>query len=289
MDEENKYGIREIQEKLLEILIYFKDFCEANNLKFVLAGGTCLGAVRNQGIIPWDDDLDVFMLRDDYEKLGDLWQKHADTQRFSCVRSDDKMNIRHAATEIKDNNTTFINYHTEDLDINHGLMIDVIPLDDVAKSAFFRLLQFPYAMLFCCFNFQRLPEHKSRGIYLLTKIALSMVKSFGMRYKIWKHSENQMIRLGRKSSGYVASFIEGPTIMRQRFPKDWFEKPSYLTFENQVMPVPRDYNQWLQVSYGDYMTPPPESERTLRHHIKFYDMQNSYKKYKGIYYCEKQE
>lgn len=287
MYSENKYGIKDIQEKLLEILIYFKDFCSKHNLNFVLAGGTCLGAVRNKGFIPWDDDLDVFMLREDYEKLGLLWEKYADTDRYSCVRSDDKINIHHAATEIKDNNTTFINYHTQDLDINHGLMIDVIPLDDVAKSKVLSCLQIPYAMMFSCFNFQRLPEHKGKLIYLITKIALSSIRSFDTRYKIWKYCENKMIKLGKNKSGFVASFIEGPTIMKQRFPKDWFYNPEHLDFEGQTMPVPREYDKWLRVSYGDYMTPPPEKERVLRHNIKFYDMNNSYKKYKGIYYCEK--
>lgn len=286
MDVDNKYEINEIQQKLLGILIYFQEFCVENNLKFVLAGGTCLGAVRHKGMIPWDDDLDVFMLREDYEKLTHLWESNADTSRYSCVRSDDRINIRHAATEIKDNNTTFIQYRTDDLDINQGIMIDVIPLDDVAKSAIARFMQFFYAMVFSCFNFQRLPEHKSKGVYYLTKVALSLVRSFDRRYRIWKFCETKMIKLGRNESGEVASFVEGPKIMKQRFPKVWFETPSYLEFEGYVMPVPQDYDHWLTVSYGDYMKPPPEEERVMRHNVKFYDMKNNYKKYKGIYYCE---
>ena len=57
---------RKIQEKMLEILVYFENFCTENGLKFTLCGGTCLGAVRHGGFIPWDDDVDVFMLREDY-------------------------------------------------------------------------------------------------------------------------------------------------------------------------------------------------------------------------------
>ena len=69
MEEKKEVTIQEIQSKLLEILLYFQKFCQENGLGFVLAGGTCLGAVRHKGFIPWDDDVDVFMLRDDYEKL----------------------------------------------------------------------------------------------------------------------------------------------------------------------------------------------------------------------------
>lgn len=287
MDTLNKYGIKEIQEKLLEILLYYKDFCEKHNLRFVLAGGTCLGAARDKGMIPWDDDVDVFMLRDDYEKLIPLWNKYADTQRYSCVRSDDKINIHHAVTEIKDNNTTFINKHSVNLDINQGMMIDVIPLDNVADRKNKQIRQRLNAMMFSCFNFQRLPEHKSKAIYYATKIALTLVSSPKMRYRLWKRAENRIIRLGEKGNGMVASFTESITIMKEWFPREWFENPSYLEFEGVIMPVPKDYDAWLTDSYGDYMTPPPEKDRILRHDVVFWDMKNSYKKYKGIYYCRK--
>ena len=89
MEEKKEVTIQEIQSKLLEILLYFQKFCQENGLGFVLAGGTCLGAVRHKGFIPWDDDVDVFMLRDDYEKLCRIWDEKADTEHYSCVRSND--------------------------------------------------------------------------------------------------------------------------------------------------------------------------------------------------------
>ena len=106
-----------------------------------------------------------------------------------------------------------------------------------------------------------------------------------MRYKIWKHAEKRLIKLGKKSNGEVASFTESLKIMLERFPREWFENPGYLQFEGHSMPVPADYDTWLRVSYGEYMTPPPKEERILRHDVVFWDMNNSYKKYKGVYYC----
>ena len=76
--------LRKWQMKLLEILVYFRDFCDSHNLRFYLAGGTSIGAVRHHGFIPWDDDIDVQMPRDDYEKLLKIWDKEADTSRFVC-------------------------------------------------------------------------------------------------------------------------------------------------------------------------------------------------------------
>lgn len=253
MEEKKEVTIQEIQSKLLEILLYFQKFCQENGLGFVLAGGTCLGAVRHKGFIPWDDDVDVFMLRDDYEKLCRIWDEKADTEHYSCVRSNDRFNIRHSATEIKDNNTTFINRHSVDLDIHQGLMIDVIPLDAVPKSKWKQLWQMVDSMMYCCFNFQRLPAHKGKVTYYAEKLALTLVPSFKARYKLWKGAEKRLSRYSLADAEYVSSFGEGATIMRQRFPIRWFRHPAYLEFEGHQMPVPEDYDKWLTISYGDYM------------------------------------
>lgn len=109
-----------IHQELMGQLHDIVRICNAHDIPYNLMCGTLLGAVRHKGFIPWDDDVDVFMLRDDYEKLCRIWDERADTEHYSCVRSNDRFNIRHSATEIKDNNTTFINRHSADLDIHQG-------------------------------------------------------------------------------------------------------------------------------------------------------------------------
>lgn len=285
MSNSNEVSVRAIQSKMLEILVYFRDFCEANGLKFVLCGGTCLGAIRHQGFIPWDDDVDVFMLREDYEKLQDLWEKNADTSRYACVRSNETINIHHTATEIKDNNTTFINRHSVDSDIHHGLMIDVIPIDGVPDSGWRKTLQMIDSMIYCCFNFQRLPEHKGKLTYFATKLALGVFRSPKSRYRIWKAAEKRLSRYGTQHCSQVASFGEGTSIMRMRFPTQWFRDVSYLNFEGHRMPVPGNVDEYLKISFGDYMQLPPEEDRVARHNSVFVDLDNSYTQYKGVYYC----
>ena len=283
--------VRQIQNKMLDILVYFKEFCDANGLKFTLCGGTCLGAVRHGGFIPWDDDIDVFMLREDYEKLQELWEKNADTSRYSCVRSNETINIHHSATEIKDNNTTFINRHSVDSDIHHGLMIDVIPIDGIPESGAKRFFQMVNSMIYCCFNFQRLPEHKGKMTYYATKIALDVFRSPKVRYWIWKGAERRIAKYGTETCGLVASFGEGTSIMRMRFPTEWFREPVLMDFEGHPMPVPSNVDEYLKISFGDYMQLPPEEDRVARHSAVFIDLDHSYKIYKGIHYCvnEKKE
>lgn len=276
---------RDIQRKMLDILVYFKEFCDKHDLKFVLCGGTCLGAVRHKGFIPWDDDIDVFMLREDYEKLQELWEADADTTRYSCVRSNEKVNIRHSAMEIKDNHTTFINKHSVDLDIHHGMMIDVIPLDGVPESRWRQIFQMLDSMMYCCFNFQRLPDHKGKLTYYATKVALGVFRSPKIRYMLWKGAENRLSQYGTKNCAKVASLGEGATIMRMHYPREWFENVSYEEFEGHEMPVPADVNGYLRITFGDYMQLPPVEEQVARHNAVFIDLDNCYKKYKGIYYC----
>lgn len=285
MDNAAEVSVRDIQNKMLEILVYFHQFCEQNGLTYTLCGGTALGAVRHKGFIPWDDDVDVFMLREDYEKLQELWQKNADTSRYSCVRSNETINIHHSATEIKDNNTTFINAHSVDSDIHHGLMIDVIPIDGIPDSKWRRYMQMFDSMVYCCFNFQRLPSHKSKAVYYATKLALEVIRSPKLRYKLWKGAERRLSRYGTENCREVASFGEGASIMRMRFPTEWFREPAYAEFEGHMLPMPGDMDKYLTISFGDYMQLPPEEDQVARHSALFVDLENSYTKYKGIHYC----
>ncbi|MCI7126847.1 MAG: LicD family protein, partial [Clostridium sp.] len=78
---------KKIQDKELEMLLYFQKICDEHHLTFYLCGGGLIGAIRHRGFIPWDDDLDVFMPRPDYEKLSAIWNEYADTQKYSYCRT----------------------------------------------------------------------------------------------------------------------------------------------------------------------------------------------------------
>ena len=102
------YELRKLQEKSLEILLVFKEFCEKHDLLFYFCGGCCIGTLRHQGFIPWDDDIDVFMPRDDYEKLGPLWEEEMAETKYRFCRDSEDMFLRSLLSSISDEETTFI-------------------------------------------------------------------------------------------------------------------------------------------------------------------------------------
>ncbi|KEH99904.1 LicD family protein [Clostridium botulinum] len=281
--------LREVQHKSIEILLYFKKFCEKHDLIFYLCGGCCIGTIRHKGFIPWDDDIDVFMPRADYEKLAALWEKEADTERYSLSRSNEKINYRHTDTTIQDNHTTFINKHSMDLDINHGLMLDVIPLDGCPSSSFSRFFQIIYAMTYSLFNAQRLPDNQGKILRVLSKIILSIFRSSRLRYKIWSYCERQMTKYSIKESEYITELVTGYKYLKNKYPKKIFEKQVYKEFEGYKMPIPSGYDTYLTMAFGDYMKLPSKEERVPKHNTVYVNLNEGYKKFKNIHYCINQK
>ena len=282
----NENNIRNLQLKELEILIYFSEFCEANGLRFYLAGGTLLGAVRHKGFIPWDDDVDIHMPRPDYDKLPELWEARADTRKYTLGITTLEKNYRHHAYTIVDNETTYIEKRNVYDDIAQGVKIDVIPLDGAPEGKIRQKLQLLWAELFAIYNVQRLPEsQRSRIMRAGVRIALFLVKSPKLRYKIWTKAEREMKRFDFDSSPYIKELVASFRTMHCLYPRKSFTETKWLEFEGKLMPAHFYYEEYLRNVYYEYMDLPPIEQRKPKSDVVFIDLENGYKKYKGIYYC----
>ncbi len=278
--------INALQKKSFEILCYFKDFCQQHKLEFFLAGGSLIGAIRHQGFIPWDDDVDVFMLRSDYERLPKVWQQYADKNKYTYCRTNLKENYHNTGASIRDNETTFINRHSIKEDIHHGLQIDILPIDKLPESKISRWKQIFWASIYSLFNAQRLPDRQGKMIRLVSWLLLSFVKSPYIRYKIWTFSQKKMVAMATKESQYYVELTSGIRSMLRPLKKDWFRKVIWKKFNNEYMPVMNGYDAYLKSVWGDYMKMPPEKDRVAKHNTVFIDLDNSYIKYRGKYYLK---
>ena len=276
-----KEKVREMQLVGLKILRHFDAVCKENELTYFFCGGCCIGTIRNKGFVPWDDDVDVFMPRKDYEKLKKVWVNSED---YSIQYTTKDYITENQFLTICDNNTTFIKTYQKDLDINHGVVLDVIPLDGCPKGCK-RKMQKIWALLYSLFIIGKAPENHGKFVRYTAKIILGFVPDRRIRYKIWSYCERKMTQYPIEKCDYITELCTGPHYMKNEYPKEIFDHAVYKEFENELFPVPAGYDQYLRMAFGDYMELPPVEKRVCHHAYEYMDMKNSYRNYKGIYYC----
>lgn len=284
---QNGLTLREYQLKNLEIIKYFDKFCRNHGLTYYLCGGACIGALRHGGFIPWDCDVDVFMLRPDYERLEAIWNKYADTDHYSYDRTTETYNMHAQIAGIKDNYTTYIRSHNKDEDMNHGIVLDVCPLDALSDSWFGRQWQKINGMVFCLFNAQRLPNHQGGTVKKIAGVILKIVKSPRLRYRIWKNAEKRFSKYDTKKCKYFCEMTTGVGTVNIKFPREWFDKPVDIPFEDTVLMGPSEIEKYTELRYPNFMQYPPVEEQIPKMPTAFVDINTPYIKYKGIKYCMK--
>ena len=268
--------LRKLQLKELDTLVYFKEFCDKNNLLFYLCGGCCTGSLRTGGFIPWDDDIDILMPRDDYEKLYKLWDNDKN-ERFKLLRTDEKIFTGNIFTTIVDTETTCVKANQAHLDIPFGIMMDIFPIDGCPKGKFKRTMQKLNAMIYSLFLAQIVPENHGGIMALGSKFLLSIVKSPKAREKKWRNAERRMSKYKISDCEYITELCEGVHSMQPEYPKEWFASAVYREFEGLQMPIPVGYDPYLKKAFGDYMKLPPEDKQKPHHDMILVDTERSYK------------
>lgn len=279
----------ELQKKSIEMAKFFVEFCKKHNLTCYLCGGGCIGTIRHQGMIPWDDDLDFFMPRKDYEKMWRLWKKENKNSNYVLEKADKDHIDHNLFVTIRDKNTTLIKPYQKDLDITHGVALDILPLDGYPEGKMQRRLQCFWALLYSLFCAQLVPENHGKKVALAGKIALGMVPWKKARYHIWRFAEKQMTKYEIDQCKGITELCSGPGYMKNWYPKEAFERAVFCPFEEGEMPIPVGYDAYLKIAFGDYMQLPPEEKRVGHHDALFMDLKKPYTRYRQIYYCKEEK
>ncbi len=285
MIKDNTYGIAPLQEKMLNLLKVLVKMCEDNNLTYFACGGTCLGAVRHDGFIPWDDDLDVFMPRPDYEKLWNLCGGLDETGNYMLCRTTREKNYHHRVMQLVDLNTTFINERSVNEDIEHGVYIDIIPMDARAGTLLGKVEQVVDCILYSVYNIQILPEFNGgKAERLATALLLKLVSNPDKRFKIWSAAERRMTNYDWDTAEEAIELTTAVSNLRKARPKSWFRDVVKHRFEDTEINLPIEYEKYLRQGFGDYMKLPSAENRHPRHNTVFVDLEHSYTKYRGKHY-----
>lgn len=269
--------LKRLQQCELNMFKEFIEICEKHHLKYFLLGGTLLGAVRHKGFIPWDDDIDVGMPREDYEKFLTLAQRHLSEHYFlQTFVTDPDFPLNFA--KIRDNRTTFIENSVKNIKMNHGIYIDVFPLDyypdDKLRQAQFDLANRMLTMrILKVFS---LPIEVTGGRFkVMMRNIVSMI--LNIAYPTVRSAVEKRDKLIKRNgiSSLLANF-SGAWGKKEICPSEWFGEGSTHEFEGLQVKGPLRYHEYLERLYGDYMQPPPPEKRRGHHYADVIDCDAPY-------------
>lgn len=267
--QEYKSEINELQKIQLSMLKDFDAVCQRHRISYQLFSGTALGAVRHKGFIPWDDDIDVVMLREDYERFFDSASKELDSNKY-YVQREFSEHWPMFFSKLRLNGTTYIEkYHSHDARIHQGIYIDIFPCDNLSDNRLIQKLQYIASKIVI-----------AKSLYARGYETNSTVKKCFMQFcRILptKPFKRLCIRRNDSSSLKVHTFFGGgKKFERSIFLREWFEQSVKMRFEDSEFPVSAHYDEMLRVMYGDYMIMPTLEQRVCKRHAAIVDINKPY-------------
>ena len=262
--------LQHIKDVELLILKDFIEICDENDLDYYLFFGTEIGAVRHQGFIPWDDDIDVIMFRDDYEKFLKIMEKKK-SEKYTVfdIRYDEHYFFQFGRLSL--NGTYWAEYWDRQVPFKLGIHLDLFILDKVPNNKYKRLFYMRRCLILsklCSISSINIEEH-SNFVNTATNLAHSILNVIGLTPK---HFQKKLLKLYRKYENEDCKYYADLTMNEQPYFKIEDFKPAKLAkFEDICAKIPNNQEATLGQIFGDYMTLPPEEDRVwhVLHDIDF--------------------
>ncbi len=262
-----------VQKILLGYLLEIDRICKKHKIKYFLAGGTLLGAIRHHGFIPWDDDADVMMLREDYDHFLEVVQQELPDHIFLQLPTTEKGNYN-PFTKLRINDTMFSTEFTgRFMDMHNGIFFDVLSHDKTGNHRWSQKLHLMATMLLRSIVFNKWGNTdiaSGGGHPIICKIVDKAKYLVPMPFAVWAQNKALTFFQNRKSD-YLYDGM-GRNLKRGAFPAKWLEEAVYVDFEGYQFPVPKEYDKYLTYLYGDYMQMIPVSQRRTSHSIVLTDL-----------------
>lgn len=271
--------MNEYQKVGLELLKVFIDICDKLDLKYYMACGSVLGAVKYGGFIPWDDDVDVCLLRPDYEIFVNEASKYLPEHLFLQNYKTDP-DYPSVTSKIRDSRTTWIEKGVAHLDINHGIYLDVFPIDGYPNA--------PSEQK----RFERRKMHHERiraisyrapvdPMAVRTNLILIANKLFG----VYSSSQNNICKYEQLISSYAPSESRiwcnhGNWQGKLEYaPREQYGEGTWATFEGLKVRIPEKFDEYLTQKYGDWRSDPPLEKQVSHHYTELVDLHRPYTEY----------
>ena len=270
--------LRKLQLTQLEILKVFDRFCQEHGLKYSLYAGSLLGAVRHQGFIPWDDDLDVCMDRAEYDRFLKLWPEHP-VAGYVLQNKENSKYFDQSFTKLRKDHTTFLQDEWEIGNHHTGIFLDIFPVDRIPNGKWNRAVFKARCMVYQLMTREFVPPKGNPVVKLGSGMILACVPK-SLRPKL----RSRMLKRITKYNDDVTLetvFTENMAALRKTYAVDLLDKFVKLPFEDGEFWCFAGWHDHLKTMFGDYMTPPPESDRAWKHHPIIIDFEHNYEELKG--------
>ncbi len=267
--------MNEVQKCQLDIMKAVDLVCKNNDIPYFAIGGTLLGAIRHKGFIPWDDDIDIGLSRENFKRFCEVADRDLPEYYRLRFNEDPKNGLLYA--KIHDIRTAFIEAaEMHNPERFKGIFIDVFPYDGMPNSRFFRSI-YTYAVknLVRAMTAHRVKEIVGRA-NLTLKEKLVTVLPYSLYYRLWRFT----VTRHKFSKSKYTTFTWSATPNKLTVPTEYFVNLAEYDFEGFAMPGSLDYDSYLSIQFGNYMELPPEDKRQVHSNGGIVDVNKSYLKYK---------
>lgn len=273
-DELKKFDIKRLHQIQLQMLKCFIELCSRHSLRYFLVGGSCLGSVRHKGFIPWDDDIDVAMPRNDYEAFMTIAQLELPSRYFlQNMKSEPDFPMCFA--KLRDSRTTFIEKSLSEFRINHGVYIDIFPLDGYRNTKCFHFRNLIYGVAISRF-FTTVPI-KDKKDRLIKRILRKVINLMFNNYYVIRNKQDRLYKkYNYDDSDVVVNYCGAWGIKKEAVFKEYFGTGTVGLFEGVEVILPESWDNYLAHLYGNYMKMPPFNERVCHHHCTTIDFDHPY-------------
>ena len=260
--------IREIQQMELGIMEYIHEVCQKIGVKYFLAYGSLIGAVRHKGFIPWDDDMDICMLREDYEKLQDYLIAYPD-DRYEVMSYKNNLNYVYPFMKVQDNQTYLLEEDVR-IDSNMGIYVDIFPVDGYEDDSVFKdkMTRLIKKRQLSCYTFKGITNTKSILNSLIRYISV-IVFYFTNTNKYIRGIDD--LAQSRKVDDYeLVDYLIYKDMNKPVWKREWLNQTITGVFEGKEFMIPKSYHEILTSDYGDYTQLPPVELRFSHHDFQLW-------------------